>query len=45
VYGLVRQMGGDVDIESEVGKGTSIRLVLRRSNATAVTAAEARGYG
>jgi CheY-like chemotaxis protein len=36
-------MGGDVDIESKVGNGTSIRLVLRRSNATAVTAAEARG--
>ena len=30
VYGLVRQMGGDVDIKSEVGKGTSIQLSLRR---------------
>ncbi|HSO40512.1 MAG TPA: ATP-binding protein, partial [Labilithrix sp.] len=33
VYGLVASMGGKVDIESEVGKGTevSISLPLRRS--------------
>ena len=33
VYGLVRQMGGDVEIDSEVGKGTSIQLRLRRAAA------------
>jgi CheY-like chemotaxis protein len=43
VYGLVRQMGGDVDIKSEVGKGTSIQLSLRRSIAGTETAAEAQG--
>lgn len=30
VYGLVRQMGGDVDIISKPGAGTSVRLHLRR---------------
>lgn len=43
VYGLVRQMGGDVEIKSEVGKGTSIRLVLRRATATADTVAHSEG--
>lgn len=32
VYGLVRQMGGDVTIESRVGEGTSVKLLLRRGN-------------
>jgi DNA-binding response OmpR family regulator len=32
VYGLVRQMGGDVAIESRVSKGTSVRLLLRRGS-------------
>jgi signal transduction histidine kinase len=32
VHGLVRQMGGEVEIKSEVGKGTSIRLLLRRAS-------------
>jgi DNA-binding response OmpR family regulator len=41
VYGLVRQMGGDVDIRSEVGKGTSVQLSLRRSIAGSETTAEA----
>jgi DNA-binding response OmpR family regulator/two-component sensor histidine kinase len=35
VYGLVRQMGGDVTIESRVGEGTSVRLLLRRGGDTA----------
>jgi signal transduction histidine kinase len=43
VYGLVRQMGGDVDIKSEVGQGTSIQLSLRRSIAGTETAAAAQG--
>ena len=40
VYGLARQMGGDVDIESEIGKGTSVRLHLRRAKAAAHVAVE-----
>jgi signal transduction histidine kinase len=42
VYGLVRQMGGDVEIRSEVGKGASIQVTLRRAVAGAETAAEAQ---
>jgi len=40
VYGLVRQMGGDVDIKSEVGRGTSVELSLRRAIAGVETSAE-----
>jgi signal transduction histidine kinase len=40
VYGLVRQMGGNVSIESRVGEGTSIRLVLRRGSGAASTRAQ-----
>lgn len=28
VYGFVRQVGGDVKIESEVGVGTTVRLLF-----------------
>lgn len=31
VYGVTRQLGGHVDIESHVGKGTSIRIYLPRA--------------
>jgi signal transduction histidine kinase len=31
VFGIVHQLGGDVSIESEVGKGTDIRISLPRS--------------
>ena len=31
VYGIVRQAGGDVTIDSKVGKGTTITLRLRRA--------------
>jgi signal transduction histidine kinase/ActR/RegA family two-component response regulator len=31
VYGFVRASGGDVAIDSEVGKGTTVRLLLPRS--------------
>ena len=40
VYGLVRQMGGDVEIKSEVGKGTAIRLLLRRASSAANVSTE-----
>lgn len=36
VYGVTRQLGGHVDIESHIGKGTTIRIYLPR-------AAEAEG--
>lgn len=41
VYGLVRQMGGDVTIESRVGEGASVRLMLRRGNLAVRTDAHA----
>jgi PAS domain S-box-containing protein len=33
IYGFVRQSGGDVTIESEVGIGTSVRIMLPRGSA------------
>jgi len=44
VYGLLRQMGGDVEIKSEVGKGTSIKLFLRRADAATGAATELGGH-
>jgi signal transduction histidine kinase len=44
VYGLLRQMGGNVEIASEVGKGTSIRLLLRRTDAATGVATELGGH-
>jgi signal transduction histidine kinase len=35
VYGIVRQLGGDVTIDSTPGKGTKINIVLRNAHATA----------
>jgi DNA-binding response OmpR family regulator len=40
VYGLVRQMGGEVDIISRPGEGTSVRLHLRRGQAASASGAE-----
>ena len=34
-YGVARQSGGDISIESEVGKGTTVELYLPRSHAKA----------
>jgi len=39
VHGIVHQVGGDVAIDSEVGKGTTIRLSLRQTSADAPAAA------
>lgn len=41
VYGLVRQMGGDVDIISKPGAGTTVRLQLRRGQIAFDSVAEA----
>ena len=35
VYGIVRQFGGEVTIHTEVGKGTTFRLLLQRTAARA----------
>jgi signal transduction histidine kinase len=32
VYGFIKQSGGHVDIESEVGKGTTVRIYLPRAD-------------
>ena len=32
VYGFTRSAGGDVEIESEKGRGTTVQLFLPRSN-------------
>ena len=37
VYGMVRQMGGDVDIISKLGEGTTVRLHLRRGHVVAAS--------
>jgi DNA-binding response OmpR family regulator len=41
VYGLVRQMGGDVDIISKAGEGTAVRLHLRRGYVAPASSTEA----
>jgi len=43
VYGLVRQMGGNVAIESRVDEGTSVKLLLRRGNIA--SSVDAQGAG
>jgi signal transduction histidine kinase len=40
VYGFVRQVGGDLRIESVPGTGTSVHLFFRRALAAEVVAAE-----
>jgi CheY-like chemotaxis protein len=36
VYGLVKQLGGEVAVESEVGRGTSVLIYLQRTPLTAL---------
>lgn len=40
VYGFVRQIGGDLRIESAPGSGTSVHLFLRRAPAALIMAGE-----
>jgi len=40
VYGFVHQSGGHIDIDSELGRGTAIRIYLRRSMAADVIVQE-----
>jgi CheY-like chemotaxis protein/two-component sensor histidine kinase len=41
VYGVVRESGGALSIESEVGRGTTVCLTLRRSTGTDAKTADA----
>jgi|GEM_PF-6738940 len=38
VYGFVKQSGGDVEVRSEVGQGTTFRLLLPREGERAAPA-------
>jgi signal transduction histidine kinase/DNA-binding response OmpR family regulator len=40
VYGFVRQSGGQVKIQSEIGQGTSVRMYLPRFQSTAIPVPE-----
>jgi signal transduction histidine kinase/CheY-like chemotaxis protein len=40
IFGFARQSGGDVTIESEVGKGTTVSIFLPRSQQAALQAAD-----
>jgi signal transduction histidine kinase/CheY-like chemotaxis protein len=43
IFGFARQSGGDVTIESEVGKGTTVSIYLPRSQQAALQAADRSG--
>ncbi len=43
VYGVVRQSGGDIAVESELGKGTAITILLPALPAAAVEPVAAKG--
>ena len=46
IYGFVRQSGGTVSIDSEIGKGTSVEIFLPRAAETSITPrAEAKSAG
>ena len=40
VYGFSKQLGGDLEIDSELGRGTTVRVVLPIASQAAVTGAE-----
>jgi nitrogen-specific signal transduction histidine kinase/ActR/RegA family two-component response regulator len=45
VYGIVKQLGGDVEVESEPGRGTTFRIYLPRLEEAAGTADSAEPVG
>jgi signal transduction histidine kinase/CheY-like chemotaxis protein len=45
IFGFARQSGGDVTIESELGKGTTVSIFLPRSQQAALQAADRSAHG
>lgn len=45
VYGLIKQQGGHVDVHSEVGRGTVVKLYFRATDAPVEALPETRPHG
>lgn len=44
VYGIVRQSGGDIKVESDIGRGTTFRVYLPRADEASARAAAAQAH-